>query len=58
MARYIDADKLEKHFIEKVSKYILTINNNDYPVFLVDHTLHEIRNFPTVDLEYGKGGEE
>ena len=55
MARYIDVDKLEKHFIEKVSKHNLTINNNEYPVFLVDHTLHEIRNFPTVDFE--KGGE-
>ena len=50
MARYIDADKMEKHFIEKVSKHNLTTNNNGHPVFLVDHTLREIRNFPTADV--------
>ena len=50
MARYIDANKLEKHFIEDVSKHNLTINGNDYPVFLVDHTLHEIRNTPIADV--------
>jgi hypothetical protein len=50
MARYIDSDKLEKHFIEDVSKHNLTINGNDYPVFLADHTLHEIRNAPTADV--------
>ena len=50
MARYIDADKLEKHFMENVSKHNLTINDNDYPVFLVDHTTHEIRNAPTADV--------
>lgn len=50
MARYIDADELEKHFKVNVSKHILTISDNDYPVFLTDHTLHEIRNAPTADV--------
>lgn len=55
-ARYIDADKLEKHFIESVSKHNLTINGNDYPVFLADHTLHEIRNAPAADVAEVKHG--
>lgn len=57
MTRYTDVDKLEKHFIEDVSKHNLTINGNDYPAFLVDHTLHEIRNAPTADVVEVKHGE-
>ena len=50
MARYIDADKLEKHLPQSVSKHNVIINGNEYPVFLVDHILHEIRNYPTADV--------
>lgn len=56
MPRYIDADKLEEHFKDSVSKYNLSINDNVYPVFLVDHTLHEIRNTPTADVKEVKHG--
>ena len=50
MTRYIDADKLEKDFPQSVSKHNVTINGNEYPVFLVDHVLHKIRNYPTADV--------
>lgn len=50
MARYIDADKLEKDFPQSVSKHNVIINGNEYPVFLVDHVLHKIRNYPTADV--------
>lgn len=50
MARYIDADKLKKDFPQSVSKHNVIINGNEYPVFLVDHVLHKIRNYPTADV--------
>lgn len=50
MARYIDADKLEKHLPQSVPKHNVIINGNEYPVFLVDHILHKIRNYPTADV--------
>ena len=50
MARYIDAYKLEQEFKTNVSKYNVTIDGSEYPVFLVDHTLHKVRNFPTADV--------
>ena len=50
MARYIDADKLEKHLPQSVPKHNVIINGNEYTVFLVDHILHEIRNYPTFDV--------
>lgn len=57
MARYIDADKLEKDFPQSVSKHNVIINGNEYPVFLVDHVLHKIRNYPTADVVEVKHGE-
>ena len=50
MARYIDADKLEKDLPQSVPKHNVIINGNEYPVFLVDHILHKIRNYPTADV--------
>ena len=56
MARYIDADKLEKDFPQSGSKHNVIINGNEYPVFLVDHVLHKIRNYPTADVVEVKHG--
>lgn len=50
MARYIDAYKLEKDLPQSVPKHNVIINGNEYPVFLVDHILHKIRNCPTADV--------
>lgn len=50
MARYIDAYKLEKDLPQSVPKHNVIINGNEYPVFLVDHILHKVRNFPTADV--------
>lgn len=50
MVRYIDAYKLEKDLPQSVPKHNVIINGNEYPVFLIDHILHKIRNYPTADV--------
>ncbi len=57
MGRYIDANELEKDFPQDVTKHNVIINGNEYPVFLVDHVLHKIRNCPTADVVEVKHGE-
>ena len=56
MARYIDAYKLEKDLPQSVPKHNVIINGNEYPVFLVDHILHKVRNYPTADVVEVKRG--
>ena len=56
MERYIDAYKLEKDLPQSVPKHNVIINGNEYPVFLVDHILHKIRNYPTADVVEVKRG--
>lgn len=50
MPEYIEREKLQEHFKSVVSKHEVVINGMVYPVYLCDHTLHEIRNAPTEDV--------
>jgi hypothetical protein len=50
MAEYIEREALEKHFRYNVTMHKAIINENEYPTFLVDHVLHEIRNAPSADV--------
>ena len=50
MSEYIEREKLQEHFKSVVSKHEVVINGMVYPVYLCDHTLHEIRNAPTEDV--------
>ena len=56
MARYIDGEKLEQEFKDNVPKHNAIINGSEYPAFVVDHTLHKIRNFPPADVVEVKHG--
>lgn len=50
MAEYIEREEFYKHFQNIITVHEAVINGSNYPVFICDHVLHEIRNFPTADV--------